>query len=299
MASIIMLNVFIRLAGLLERTETGVILNTLAGRADLVSAMLWLLFLRLLSMPGPDEKIIKQSEELQKALDKKTAELAKANGEMESLGYSITHDLRAPLRAIDGFSAALLEDCAGKLDKEEKGNLEMVRASASRMTSIMDSLAVFFRVTRSALKKENVDLGAMAERIIGGLRDAQPGRPVEFLAEKGLEASVDRDMLRLALENLLGNSWKFTRGHAAARIEFGSAEKDGRKVYFIRDDGAGFDMNYKAKLFAPFQRLHSTREFEGAGLGLAITRRIIERHDGSIWAEGEAEKGATFYFTLG
>jgi PAS domain S-box-containing protein len=228
----------------------------------------------------------------------RTIELEAANKELEAFAYSVSHDLRGPLRSIDGFSHALVEDYGSKLDDKAKDYLARVRAASQRMGFLIDDLLKLSRVTRVDMKRETVDLSAMARAIASELHQAQPDRSVDVRIAEGVTASGDPQLLRTALANLLENAWKFTGKHPRAAIEFGSVNKDGRTVYFVRDDGAGFDMAYAAKLFGPFQRLHSTDAFPGSGIGLATVQRVINRHGGKIWAEGTVEKGAAFYFTL-
>jgi len=230
----------------------------------------------------------------EQALREREANLDAANKELEAFSYSVSHDLRAPLRSIDGFSQALIEDYADQIDAAGRGYLQRVRAATQRMGQLIDDMLNLSRVTRSPLRRVQVDLSALAQSIAQDLRQSAPERNVEFVIAPDLEDDCDTNLMRVALENLLGNAWKFTARHATARIEFGCT--DG--VYFVRDDGAGFDATYKAKLFGAFQRLHHASEFAGTGIGLATVQRIIRRHGGKVWAEGEPEKGATFSFTL-
>lgn len=225
-------------------------------------------------------------------------ELAAANKELETFSYSVSHDLRAPLRSIDGFSQALLEDFADKLDGEGKSHLYRVRAAAQRMGELIDDLLALSRVTRREMGHEMVNLSALAETVAAELKQGQPQNRVEFAITKGLMVNGDEALLRLVLENLLGNAWKFTSKQPKARIEFGVIQHDGKPAYYVRDNGVGFDMAYAGKLFAPFQRLHSADEFPGIGIGLATVQRIINRHGGRVWAEGAPKRGATFYFTF-
>jgi signal transduction histidine kinase len=225
-------------------------------------------------------------------------DLRAANKELEAFSYSVSHDLRTPLRSIDGFSQALLEDYADKLDAAGQDHLHRVRRAAQRMASLIDDMLNLSRVTRCELRHENLDLSALARSIAAELQEAEPGRQVEFAIEGGLTAVGDPQLLRAAMENLLRNSWKYTSGHPAARIEFGGTNEKGQRCFFVRDDGAGFDPRYADRLFGAFQRLHTAKEFPGTGVGLATVQRIIHRHGGEIWAEGAVEKGATFYFTL-
>ncbi|HEY6419446.1 MAG TPA: PAS domain S-box protein [Candidatus Binataceae bacterium] len=225
-------------------------------------------------------------------------QLEAANKELEAFSYSVSHDLRAPLRSIDGFSLALMEDYADTLDAEARGLLERIRAATQRMAQLIDDLLNLARVTRSEMRSEVVDLSAMAKVILGEFHSLEPQRCVECVVQEGVIGNGDPDLLRVVLENLLGNAWKFTMKKPRAKIELGILRRDGQQVYFVRDDGPGFDMTYANKLFGTFQRLHATAEFPGTGIGLASVRRIIHRHGGRTWAEGEEHKGATFSFTL-
>jgi light-regulated signal transduction histidine kinase (bacteriophytochrome) len=242
-------------------------------------------------------------EELNRSLEKKvlerTAELAAVNTELESFSYSVSHDLRAPLRAIDGFSQALTEDCAGQLDEAGKTHLQRIRAAAGRMADLIDALLSLGRLARAELRRQQVDLSALAQSIADELRGREPQREAEFVIENGLHVLGDARLLRAVMENLLGNAWKFTAKRPRARIEFGARQENGDTVYFVRDDGAGFNMAYAGKLFGTFQRLHGMTEFAGNGIGLATVQRIIHQHGGRVWAEGAELQGATFYFTVG
>jgi len=237
----------------------------------------------------------KQAEEAIKQLN---AQLELTNKELEAFSYSVSHDLRAPLRTIDGFSQALLEDYSEKLGTDGQDSLQRIRAASQRMAQLIDDMLNLSRVTRTEMRHEKVDLSSMAHTITEELRKAQPERDTTVVIAPGLIAKGDSRLLRAALENLLGNAWKFTGKKPRARIEFGVVEQEGKPVYFVRDDGAGFDMTYAEKLFGVFQRLHAMTEFPGTGVGLATVQRIVHRHGGRIWAEGAVEHGATFYFTL-
>ncbi|MGR3175548.1 MAG: sensor histidine kinase [Candidatus Scalindua sp.] len=225
-------------------------------------------------------------------------ELAATNKELEAFCYSVSHDLRAPLRGIDGFSKILETEYEHKLDGQGMGYLKRIRAASQRMGQLISDLLNLSRITRREMKQKKVDLSAMVHKIAFALQKRQPERVVEFIIEEGISVSGDTNLLQIAMDNLLGNAWKFTEKHFQSRIEFGITKNDSGHVYFIRDDGAGFDMTYVDKLFGAFQRLHSLNEFEGTGIGLATVQRIIHRHGGRIWAEGAEEQGATFYFTL-
>lgn len=226
-------------------------------------------------------------------------QLEAANKELESFSYSVSHDLRAPLRSIDGFSQVLLEDYADHLDEDGKDALQRVRKAATAMGELIDALLALSRVSRVELRADRVNLGALADSIAADLRQSQPDRQVEFVIAPQLVVDGDSALLRALLGNLLGNAWKYTQPRATARIELGCLDRSGETVYFVRDNGVGFDMTYVSKLFGAFQRLHRQAEFSGTGIGLATVQRIVHRHGGRAWAEGEVDRGATFYFTLG
>ena len=236
--------------------------------------------------------------ELEQRVRSRTAQLEAINRELEAFSYSVSHDLRAPLRAVNGFGTALLEDYADRLDAPGRDLLERLLAAGERMTQLIDALLELSRLSRREMTRESVDLSALARAIVADLRASHPWRGVTFDVEDGLLAQGDSRLLRLALENLLANAWKFTSRHTQALIELKCRPGEDSLVYFVRDDGAGFNMNMADKLFGAFQRLHRADEFEGTGIGLATVQRVIHRHGGRVWAEGEVEKGATFYFTL-
>jgi len=244
------------------------------------------------------KRIEEQLERQRSELTRSNTELIAANKELEAFSYSVSHDLRAPLRSIDGFSLALLEDYEEKLDAEGKDNLHRVRAATQRMGVLIDDLLDLSRVTRAGMKVQKVDLSAMGRAVAAELKNSQPGRRTEFHIQEGLEAHADSNLMRIALENLLENAWKFTSKRESARIEFGQTNNNGSRVYFVRDDGAGFDSARATRLFGAFQRFHDKNDFPGTGVGLATVQRIIQRHGGRIWAESVPGKGATFYFTL-
>lgn len=226
------------------------------------------------------------------------AQLEASNQELESFSYSVSHDLRAPLRGIDGFSQVLLEDYSEHLPPEGRGYLERVRASAQRMAQLIDDLINLARVTRSPLQPELINISRVAQNIADALLDEHPERDLSISIEPEMHVDGDPSLMRIALENLLNNAWKFTSKREQATIEFGQQTIDGEPTFFVRDNGAGFDMTYAGKLFGAFQRLHSVSEFPGTGIGLATVHRIIKLHGGRVWAQGEEGKGATFYFTL-
>jgi PAS domain S-box-containing protein len=244
------------------------------------------------------KKIQEELEEQTRQLARTNAELVEANKEMESFSYSVSHDLRAPLRSIDGFSHAILEDCVEQLDETGKSHLNRVRAATQRMGMLIDDLLNLSRISRCELRFESVDISALARSIAENLESAQPERKIDFKIEEGLDAKADQRLLRIGLENLLSNAWKFTSKRPLAHITVGKDGSNGTTVYFVRDDGAGFDPAYADNLFGAFQRLHSEAEFPGTGVGLATVQRIIRRHGGKIWAKGAVNAGATFYFTL-
>ncbi len=244
----------------------------------------------------------KKAEEEMRALNEHLrqheAELSASNKELEAFSYSVSHDLRAPLRNIDGFSQALLEDYIDKLDQKGQNYLRRVRAATQRMGQLIDDLLNLSVMVRKEMRREEVDLSLQVRAVAEELKNTAPERKVEIKIQDNLRASGDPLLLRQLLENLLGNAWKFTSKNPLPRIEFGSDERNGKKIFFVKDNGAGFDIKYVSKMFIPFQRLHSVEEFSGNGIGLAIVKRIVDRHGGRIWAEGEVEKGATFYFTF-
>ncbi len=244
------------------------------------------------------EEIRTLNEDLEQRVINRTSQLEAANKELESFAYSVSHDLRAPLRSIDGFSNLLLEDYNDVLDDQGKDYLNRVSSSTRRMTQLIDGILDLSRLTRGELNSQEVHLSDMVESILEELKQQQPDRQVEFTITPDLVANGDVRLLRATFENLLGNAWKFTSKCESAKIEFGCDQINNRTIYYIRDNGAGFDMANIDRLFGTFQRLHTLEEFEGTGIGLATVQRIIRRHNGDVWAESEVNKGATFYFTL-
>jgi signal transduction histidine kinase len=235
---------------------------------------------------------------LEARVGERTALLEAANSELEAFSYSVSHDLRAPLRSIDGFSQALQESAEARLDPEEKEHLHRVRRAAQRMGELIDDLLELARVGRADLNRQRADLSAIGGRVADELRRSAPQRQVQVDIQQGLVAQADRRLSQIVLENLFDNAWKFTARVERPTIQFGCLRSSNDVVYFVRDNGAGFDMAYAHKLFQPFQRLHRGAEFPGTGIGLATIRRVIERHGGRVWAEGGVDAGATVYFTL-
>ncbi len=235
--------------------------------------------------------------ELEKRVAERTAQLEAINQELESFSYSVAHDLRAPLRAIDGFSRILEEEHIAAFNTEALTLFRHVRSATQRMNQLVEDLLNLSRLTRGKLQRTRVNLSEIAHEVVTELRQREPNRTVTFLAQEETFAHADARLIRIALENLLGNAWKFTSNTPHAQIEFG-ANKGDPTVYYVHDNGAGFDMAHSQKLFGAFQRLHTESQFPGTGIGLATVKRIIHRHGGRIWAEAQVEKGATFYFTV-
>jgi PAS domain S-box-containing protein len=241
----------------------------------------------------------KKVRELNESERRHATQLEAVNKELEAFSYSVSHDLRAPLRSIDGFSLALIEDYADKLDDQGNSYLTRIRVATQRMARLIDDLLKLAWLTRSEMRAESVGLSALANAILAEFQKAEPDRRVECVVQEHLVCCGDPVLLRSVLENLLGNAWKFTAKTPHARIELAMEQQDGEPVYMVRDNGAGFDMKHAKKLFGAFQRLHAAADFPGAGVGLATVQRIIHRHHGKVWAQGEEGGGATFSFTLG
>jgi signal transduction histidine kinase len=235
---------------------------------------------------------------LEQRVSDRTRDLVSANQELEAFSYSVSHDLRGPLDAINGFSYVLLSGPGKQMDESGRDLIRNIRASAKRMSELIDDLLNLSRVTTSIMHRETVDLAEFARSIMEELCHTATDRKVEFIAPPSAEAHADARLLRIVMDNLLRNAWKYTSHHKSARIEFGKMVKNGRTIHFVSDDGSGFDSRSADRLFQPFQRLHSSAEFPGNGIGLATVRRIVQRHGGEVWAEAMVEKGATFYFTL-
>ena len=238
------------------------------------------------------------NEDLERRVRERTAQLEASNRELEAFAYSVSHDLRAPLRSIDGFSAAVIEDHAPILNEQCQDYLRRIRGATERMSELIDDLLALSRVTRSEMRRQPVDLARIAVEIWDELQRLDPGRQVDFSVQAEMIVQGDPGLLRVMLQKLLDNAWKFTRREPAARVSFGRMSTSGEAVFFVRDNGVGFDMSYASKLFGVFQRLHAQKDFEGSGVGLATAQRIVRRHGGRIWAEARPDGGATFFFTL-
>jgi PAS domain S-box-containing protein len=235
----------------------------------------------------------------EQSLQKYARELENANNELEAFSYSVSHDLRAPLRALDGFSLAIIQDYEDKLDNEGRDYLGRIRQASQTMSKLIDDILRLSRIGRAEMHLDAVDLSLMVKSISEDLKSSQPERQAQFNIAPGVNAWGDLYLLQIAMKNLLENAWKFTRKNRQTIIEFGVTEQAGKQAYFIKDNGVGFDLRYADKIFQPFQRLHSDRDYEGTGIGLAIIQRIVRRHGGNVWAESEPGEGATFSFTLG
>jgi signal transduction histidine kinase len=237
--------------------------------------------------------------ELEQRVDERTAQLKTANRELEAFSYSVSHDLRGPLEIISNMSYMVTSEYGKRLDANGKDFLDRIRQASERMSQLIDDMLNLARVTKTEMHRERVDVSAMVRQIEDELTRRQPERQAEFVVQGGATAVADPKLLRVAMENLLGNAWKYTSNKDSARIEFGSGKREGKSYFYVRDNGAGFDMRAVNRLFQPFQRLHPISEFPGTGIGLATVQRVIQKHGGEVWAEGEVGLGATFYFTLG
>ena len=255
-------------------------------------------YLVLISVESAAGRKLERDAELERRVAERNGQLEAAQRELETFSYSISHDLQAPLRHINGFSQALLDDYAQTLDQQAQEYLTRISQAASKMSQLIEAIQQLSRVTRSELSPQQVSLSVAAQVIALELKRAAPQRQVEFVLAEGVSVEADPRLARQLLEILIGNAWKFSSKEEEARIEFGVLKSDAETLYFVRDNGVGFDMAYAEKLFSIFHRLHRADEFEGTGVGLAIAHRIVSRHGGRIWAESAPGRGATFYFTL-
>ena len=297
-----------------DRTQTYAVRGYAVGAVDYLIKPIVPEFVRskvavFVELARRKDELVRQAERL-RASEQAARDLAEAEGELvrdlelknrelESFSYAVSHDLRAPLRRIDSFAGALEESHAGGLDATGLRFLENIREAAQQMSQLIDDVLHLSRVTRAELRQHEVDLSALAGHSIERHREAEPGRQVTARIRPGVATRGDGPLLRIAIDNLIDNAWKFTGTRPSAEIEFGSAQVDGETAYFVRDDGAGFDMAHAGKLFGPFQRLHLASEFPGSGIGLATVQRIIHRHGGRVWAESKPGEGAVFWFTVG
>jgi signal transduction histidine kinase len=272
---------------------------TAGGERDELSVLINSFNEMLREIQQRDNALQKAHNELEQRVSERTRELVSANRELEAFSYSVSHDLRGPLDALNGFSYVLAKNYGDNLDAGGKQSLQGIRTAAKRMAELIDDLLNLSRVTTSTMNREEIDLSEFARSITEELQHIEPDRKVEFVVPARAQAYADPRLLRIVMDNLLRNAWKYTSRHDRARIEFGREVKNDRIVYFVKDDGSGFSPQSADRLFQPFQRLHSAAEFPGNGIGLATVRRIVQRHGGEVWAEGRVEMGAIFYFTLG
>jgi signal transduction histidine kinase len=287
----------------LDQAETDMVRGYDLGAVDFVFAPVVPAILRakvavFVELYRAQQELRRYRSQLEVLVEERTTALTAINRELEAFSYSVSNDLRAPLLAFDGLSQALLEDYGGKLDRRAKDYLQRMRRASQRMASVFEGLQSLFRLSSGEFRREPLDITALAKEIVGEMRAEDPAREVAVEIAEGMTSSGDKRLVRILVANLLTNAWKFTRSETAPRIEVGTESVDGESRMYVRDNGVGFDMIYVHRLFGAFQRLHSQSDFEGAGIGLATARRIINRHGGRIWAEGAVGEGATFYFVL-
>jgi light-regulated signal transduction histidine kinase (bacteriophytochrome) len=235
---------------------------------------------------------------LEQRVTRRTMELEAINKELEAFSYSVSHDLRAPLRSIDGFSNKILKDYGDRFDDQAKDYFNRIMNASRKMGTLIDDLLHLARLTRIEMRIETANMSEMAEAIVRELKESAPQRQAEINIRENMVVAADRNLMQIALQNLLGNAWKYSKNQELTKIEFAFYNENGRTIYYIKDNGVGFDMKYADKIFGAFQRLHSVAEFEGTGIGLATVQRIIRRHHGNIWAKSQPGQGTTFYFTL-
>jgi signal transduction histidine kinase len=282
----------------LSEDEVGRLVDVFNGMLAEIERMTRGLHSEVAERARAESEIRRLAEELETRVKERTAQLEYINAELEAFCYSVSHDLRAPLRAVDGFSQALLEDFAKEVPEDAQRYLNRIRAATQRMGQLIEDLLNLSRVSRAAIERREVDVSAVARKVVADLQVRDPARAVEVHVWDGMRADADPRLLQAALENLVGNAWKFTAKREQPRTEVGSMRDGPRTVFFVRDNGAGFDMAYADKLFGAFQRLHAAAEYPGTGIGLATVQRIVSRHGGRIWADAQPDKGAAFFFTL-
>ena len=288
----------------LRRTKVGSLITVLRsispvrnGAGEIVGAAI--IMHDISARKRAESALARLNEELEERVAQRTVELRIAYEELESFSYSVSHDLRAPLRAINGFAAIVLREGSDKLDRNAVEHLQRIQANGQRMGELIDDMLNLTRVSRQEMRRQDFDFSALAGGAVAALAEAHPARRVQVTVQPGMRTHADRGLAQIVLENLLGNAWKFTANIDAATIEVGIERRESETTYYVRDNGAGFAMEYAHKLFVPFQRLHGSDEFEGTGIGLSIVKRIVSKHGGKVWAESASGQGATFYFTLG
>ncbi|HEV2322116.1 MAG TPA: ATP-binding protein, partial [Gammaproteobacteria bacterium] len=273
-------------------------LNEIGERAKAVEASNRELTREVAERKNAEDEVLRLNKELEARVEERTRKLQEINNELEAFSYSVSHDLRAPLRAVDGFSQALMTEYGEQSDDRMRHYLQRIQNGAARMSQLIEDLLNLSRISRLQMQVREVDLSALAQHIVQDLQQRDPEREVSVSIWDNISVMADQRLLRVALENLLGNAWKFTGKTEQARIEFGMLQEGEKRIIFVRDNGAGFDMAYADKLFGAFQRLHGMHEFPGTGIGLATVQRIVNRHGGRIWCQAAPGKGATFFFTL-